>query len=108
MYLGKWACAGCEEEILCHHCSATRPMLSERRHVTGLNLHVKEVFKQALKNIMWFYKYFSHKSDVSSKCSVYRVPLLCVILPHKKIEVPAYLHQKALFSEEPIIWGILL
>lgn len=27
---------------------------TERRHVTGLNLHMMEVFKQALKNIMWF------------------------------------------------------
>lgn len=47
---------------MCHRGSATRPTLFEKRHVTGLNLHVAEVFKRALTNSMWFLKYFGHKS----------------------------------------------
>lgn len=38
-----------------------------------------KVFKQALKNIIQFKKYFCHKSNVSFKCSVYRVLLYCVM-----------------------------
>lgn len=90
---------------MCHCCSATRWTLLERRHVKGLNLHMTEVVKPASKSIMRCLKYFSHKSNVSFKCSVYGVLAAPYDVTHKKIQVPTHFHETALFSKEPIYLG---
>lgn len=100
-YLGKWTCGACvKRDSLRHYCSATRPMLPERRCQSLEPAHDGRVFKQSIR---WCLKYFSHKSNVSYKYSFYR-HCRSVMSPIKN-KVPTHFHQTALFSKEPIYLG---